>query len=589
MSEFQDADKIINNLKEIGEKYQEVLLHIMQGKISGPLMQIMHGPEIQKIVSEATDKIAQHPESFIQNNIEYGQRFTALLNNTMMRFAGEQAKPLYEHNSKDRRFKYNSWHENLYFDFIRQYYLMSTEWVQQTTSQLALEPKTQQILEFYTRQFTDAFCPTNFPFYNPEVINEALSTKWENISQGLDNFLEDLKNGDGLLNIKTTDKMAFTLGKNIASTKGKVVMQNDLMQLICYEPKEKVHQTPILISPPWINKYYILDLSPDNSLVKWLVDHNFQVFLISWINPDKNLSHKNFEDYVNEGIIAASNFITQTLKVEQISAIGYCIGGTLLASALSVMKSKKMNYINSSTYLATLLDFTHSGEVGLFINEASISAIEQEMTKKGFFDGRYLSGGFSLLRANDLIWSFFVNNYLLGKRPLPFDLLYWNSDPTNLPSAMHSFYLRNMYLENNLTKPGKITMLSEKIDLSKVTTPSFFLAAKDDHITPWRGVFNSMKLLGGEKEFCLSGSGHVAGIINPVNQNKYSYWTKGLGASPDKWISSAKETPGSWWPHWLKWQLKYSGHLLEEKAYNEIKALENAPGEYVKHNILDQH
>lgn len=582
MSEFQDADKIINNLKEIGTKYQEVLFHIMQGKISNPLIQMMSNPAIKKIVSEATDKITKNPESFIQHNIEYGQRFTALLNNTMMRFIGEQDQPLYDYNNKDRRFKHPFWHQNLYFDFVRQYYLMSTEWTQQITHQLALEPKTQQILDFYTRQFTDAFCPTNFPLYNPEVINESLSTKWENISQGLDNFLEDLKSGDGLLNIKTTDRMAFSLGKNIASTKGKIVMQNDLMELICYQPKEKVHQIPILIVPPWINKYYILDLSPENSLVKWLVDNNFQVFLISWINPDKNLAHKNFEDYANEGVIAASKYISDTLKTKQISAIGYCIGGTLLACALSVMKAKKIDYITSSTYLATLLDFTHAGELGLFINEETIAAIEKAMEFKGFFDGRYLSGGFSLLRANDLIWSFFVNNYLLGKRPLPFDLLYWNSDPTNLPAAMHSFYLRNMYLENNLTKPGKISMLDTKIDLSKITIPSFFLAAKDDHITPWRGVFNSMKLLGGEKEFCLSGSGHVAGIINPANQAKYSYLSKGNSESHDKWKLSAKETQGSWWPYWLKWQLQYSGELIEEKTYDKINPLEEAPGNYVK-------
>jgi polyhydroxyalkanoate synthase len=586
MNEFNDADKIINNLKQIGEKYQEAMLRIMQdNNMPTQFINALNQQKMQSIMTEASNKIMEHPEQFIQHNIEYGQRLTTLLNNTMMRFVGEQDLPIYD-NNKDRRFKHPSWHENLYFDFIRQFYLMSTEWLQESTSQISLEPKMQQILEFYTRQFTDAFCPSNFPLYNPEVINESLASKWDNISKGLDNFLEDLKNGHGILDITTTDKMAFKIGKNIASTPGKVVMQNDLMQLIYYEPKKKVHQIPILIIPPWINKYYILDLSPENSLVKWLVDNNFQVFLISWINPDKKLAHKSFEDYASDGIIAASEYITRTLGVPQINAIGYCIGGTLLACALSVMKSKKMDYIASSTYLATLLDFSNAGEVGLFINEDTIALIEQEMSDKGFFDGKYLAGGFSLLRANDLIWSFFISNYLLGKRPLPFDLLYWNSDPTNLPEAMHSFYLRNMYLENNLTKSCKVTMLQEKIDLSSVNIPCFFLAAKDDHITPWRGVYNSMQLLGGEKEFCLTASGHVAGIINPVNQKKYSFWAGSVAESHAKWRASAKESAGSWWPHWLKWQLKYSGDMIEEKSYSKAKAIEAAPGSYVKQTII---
>ncbi len=586
MNEFNDADKIINNLKQIGEKYQEVMLRIMQdNNMPTQFINALNQQKMQSIMTEASNKIIEHPEQFIQHNIEYGQRLTTLLNNTMMRFVGEQDLPIYD-NNKDRRFKHPSWHENLYFDFIRQFYLMSTEWIQETTSQMSLEPKMQQVLEFYTRQFTDAFCPSNFPLYNPEVINESLASKWDNISKGLDNFLEDLKNGRGLLDITTTDKMAFKIGQNIASTPGKVIMQNDLMQLIYYEPKKKVHQIPILITPPWINKYYILDLSPENSLVKWLVDNNFQVFLISWINPDKSLAHKSFEDYASDGIIAASEYITKTLAVPQINTIGYCIGGTLLACASSVMKSKKMDYIASSTYLATLLDFSNAGEVGLFINEDTIALIEQEMSDKGFFDGKYLAGGFSLLRANDLIWSFFISNYLLGKRPLPFDLLYWNSDPTNLPEAMHSFYLRNMYLENNLTKSCKVTMLQEKIDLSSVNIPCFFLAAKDDHITPWRGVYNSMQLLGGEKEFCLTASGHVAGIINPVNQKKYSFWAGSIAESHAKWRASAKESVGSWWPHWLKWQLKYSGDMIEEKSYSKTKAIEAAPGSYVKQTII---
>lgn len=581
MSEFEDTDKLIANIKEIGAKYQEAILRLMNSRIPENLMNNLGSSNINSITKQVTDKIIDDPQKFIDTNIEYGQRFAALVNNTMKRFIGEEVDPIYNSTEKDRRFKDPAWHQNLYFDFIKQFYIMSSQWISDSAKKLELEPKTQQILEFYTRQFTDAFCPSNFPFYNPEVIKESLATKWDNISQGLDNFIQDLKNCDGMLNIQTTDKMAFKLGENIASTEGKIVFQNDLMQLICYKPKSKVRKIPILIIPPWINKYYILDLSPENSFVKWLVDNDFQVFLISWVNPGKDLSHKNFEDYANEGIIEASEYIRSSLGVDKISAVGYCIGGTLLASTLSIMKSKKMDYINSATFLTTLLDFSNSGEVGLFINEDTISAIEKEMEEKGFFDGRYLANSFSILRANDLIWSFFVNNYLLGKRPLPFDLLYWNSDSANMPAKMHSFYLRNMYLENNLAKPETVTMLGEKINLDKIDVPSFSLAAKEDHIAPWRGVYESAKLLGGEKEFCLSASGHVAGVVNPPNQNKYSYWIGGKKGDADIWLASAKQTQGSWWIHWLSWQNKYSGEIIEQKSYNSLKAIEKAPGSYV--------
>ncbi|MBP7190218.1 MAG: class I poly(R)-hydroxyalkanoic acid synthase [Rickettsiaceae bacterium] len=581
MSEFKDADKLIANIKEIGTKYQEAILRLMNSRIPQNMMNNFGSGNINSLAKEVADKIIDDPQKFIDTNIEYGHKFAALVNNTMKRFIGEETEPIYNSSPRDRRFKDPLWHQNLYFDFIKQFYIMSSHWISESTKKLELEPKTQQILEFYTRQFTDAFCPSNFPFYNPEVIKESLSTKWENISQGLDNFIEDLKNCDGILNIKTTDKMAFKLGENIASTEGKVVMQNDLMQLICYKPKAKARQIPILITPPWINKYYILDLSPENSFVKWLVDNDFQVFLISWVNPKENLSHKNFEDYASEGIIAACEYIRSSLNVKDISTIGYCIGGTLLACALSIMKTKKMDYINSATFLTTLLDFSNSGEVGIFVNEESVSAIEKEMDEKGFFDGRYLAHSFSMLRANDLIWSFFVNNYLLGKRPLPFDLLYWNSDPTNLPAKMHSFYLRNMYLENNLTKAGKVTMLGEKIELKNVEVPSFSLAAKEDHIAPWRGAFESAKLLGGKKEFCLSASGHVAGVVNPPNQNKYSYWTSQENEDSDTWLASATQHEGSWWKHWLEWQSKYSGEKIQQENYNSLKAIEKAPGSYV--------
>lgn len=586
MTDFEDTDTLIHNMDRISKKYQEAMLYIMQGKAKDHFTRAINSNKMDNVLKEVTDKILQNPEKFIDHNIEYGQKFASLVNNTMMRFVGENIDPLYSFNNKDKRFKDSSWKENLYFDFIRQFYLMSTEWTLESAKKLDLDHKVQKILTFYARQFTDALCPANFPIYNPEVIKESIATKWENIAIGFDNFLEDLKNADGFLNINTTDKISFELGKNIASTEGKVVFENDLMQLICYKPKKNIYQVPILIVPPWINKYYILDLSRENSLVRWLVDNNFQVFLISWVNPDAKLSNKNFEDYGSEGILAALEYIKTHTRAPNVNAIGYCIGGTLLASVMSFLKSKKDDYISSCTYITTLLDFENGGEVGLFINEESIKIIEDEIAEQGYFDGRYIANSFSLLRANDLIWSFFVNNYLLGRRPLPFDLLYWNSDPTHLPSKMYSFYLRNMYLENNLSKAGVVDFLGDKIDLSSVNTPSFFLGAKEDHIAPWQSVFDSMNLLGGEKEFCLSASGHVAGVVNPVTQNKYSYWTNNKHySSSEEWFASSSNHQGSWWPYFLMWQKQYSGPLIEENIYESLRAIEKAPGRYVKVRI----
>ncbi len=578
-----DGEKIINNLAKIGEKYQEVLLYMMQHNSSSSFQKILSPERMKVLATQALDRMMSDPEKFINVNLEYAAKFTALLTNTVTRFAGEETVALYSSDKRDRRFKDPAWQENAYFDFIKQFYLMSSEWMQKQTEQLALEPRAQRSIEFYTKQFMDAFCPSNFPFYNPEVVKESLSTKWENIVQGMNNLLQDLSDSDGMFNINTTDKMAFKIGQNIAATKGKVVMQNDLMQLICYKPQDVVHATPILVIPPWINKYYILDLSQENSFVKYLVDQNFQVFLVSWVNPDKSLAHKDFEDYAKEGIVDVCKYICKDLKFKNVNAVGYCIGGTLLATTLSYMESKKIRYIKSATYLTTLLDFGDPGEIGLFIDEDLVETIESEIREVGYLDGRYLANSFSILRANDLIWSFVVNNYLLGRRPLPFDLLYWNSDPSNLPAAMYSFYLRNMYLQNNLTKPGHVEILSAKIDLSKVNIPSFFVGAKDDHIAPWRSAYTSMQLFSGEKKFCLSNSGHVAGVVNPPKQGKYSYWTsEDAPASCDEWLASSRESMGSWWPYWLEWQKGYSGELIKESGYQSLKMLELAPGSYVK-------
>jgi len=577
-------ENILENFKNIADKYQAILGQLMNYKNTAPAGSVFSQEKMQEIVSGLLDKMQERPEQFAKLNMEYSERLGVLITNTLMKFIGEEVPSIFSPSKGDKRFKDPAWDENIYFNFLKQFYLMSSELILNHVSSLELEPQSQRMVEFLVKQFTGAFCPSNFALSNPEVFKESMSTGWQNIAQGLENFLSDLKQSDGVFNINTVDKLSFKIGQNIAATPGKVVFQNELMQLIAYTPKLDTYSIPILIVPPCINKYYILDLSPENSFVKWLVDNNFQVFLISWVNPDKHLADKDFEDYIKDGIIASCNFIRDVAGYPQMNAIGYCIGGTMLGAALSYMSKMKMNHIISASFFATLFDFTEPGDIGLFINEETLKATEEETVYRGYFDGKYLAQSFSLLRANDLIWSFFVNNYLLGRRPLPFDLLYWNSDPTNLPAKMYSFYIRNMYIDNRLAKPGGIRISGEEIDLSKIKIPSFFLSCKDDHITLWKPTYKGMQILGGEKIFCLTSSGHVAGVINPPQNRKYSYWAYGdTNLNADEYLEQSKETPGSWWEFWKEWAKKKSGKMSDNVSiYNKLPKIESAPGSYVK-------
>lgn len=579
------SDEIIHNLKQVSDKYQEVILYLMQGKGNIIPPSLVDVDKNRVILSTISEQLISNPEKFLQLNVEYIEKFQNLVINSVEKFSGKHTNPLYSPESKDRRFRDTAWEENVYFNFVQQFYLMSSEWLQKNIEQYDLTPDLRQHLGFMTKQFIDAFSPSNFAIYNPKVFSETLETGGKNLIQGLENLLIDIKSSGDILNIKTTDKNAFHLGKNIAATKGKVVFQNQLVQLICYEPKETVYSIPLLIIPPCINKYYILDLSKHNSMVSYLVENNFQVFMISWVNPDEKLSNKTYEDYLQEGILEPCEYIL-SLGYKNINCAGYCIGGTFLATVMAYLKAKNINYINSASFLTTLLDYTNPGEVGIFINESSIGMIEQEMNAKGYFDGRYLSNSFSLLRANDLVWSFFVNNYLLGKTPMPFDLLYWNADPTNLPAKMHSYYLRNMYLNNLLKKPGGISLLGTKIDISKINCNSFFLASIDDHIAPWRSVYEGLSLVSGNKVFCLTNSGHVAGVVNPPSKSKYHYKTnEDLSVTSEQWYINAEEHQGSWWPYWLVWLKNNSNKEITSIEYAKLKSIEDAPGNYVRKRI----
>lgn len=580
-----NSDEIINNVKKLSEKYQEIMLYFMQGKGNILPPSLFDADKNRDILTSVCKQFTENPEKFWQINTQYAEKFQGLVSNSVAKFVGSKAAPIFAPLDKDKRFKDVVWQDNTYFDFIKQFYLMSSEWLQKNVEQYELIPELKKHLEFTTKQFIDAFSPSNFAFYNPLVLRETLESGGQNLVKGVENFLEDIKSSGDILNIRTTDKSAFKLGSNIATSRGKVVIQNQLMQLICYEPKKQTYAIPILIIPPCINKYYILDLSPYNSMVAFLIENNFQVFMVSWVNPDAALANKSFEDYIQDGILEPCEYIMK-LGYKKINCLGYCIGGTFLATAMAYLKAKNLDYINSATFLTTLLDYEHPGEVGIFINEASIAGIEQEMDAKGYFDGRYLSNSFSLLRANDLVWSFFVNNYLLGKTPLPFDLLYWNADPTNLPSKMHSYYLRNMYLNNLLKEAGKLSIFGIPIDLGKIDCNSFFLAANQDHIAPWRSVYDSIKLLNGQKTFCLTNSGHVAGVVNPPIASKYNYKTNDdLSLNSESWFIKAAENQGSWWPYWLGWLKDNSKKITKSIDYQKLEYIELAPGGYVSKSI----
>jgi polyhydroxyalkanoate synthase len=448
-----------------------------------------------------------------------------------------------------------------------------------------VDPHTARKLDFYTRQFVDALAPTNFVMTNPEVLRATLDSRGENLLNGLKNLLDDLERGKGRLAISMTDTAAFRIGENIAVTPGKLVFQNELIQLIQYEPAtETVKRRPLLIIPPWINKFYILDLRPDNSFIRWAVGQGHSVFVISWVNPDERLAAETFADYMLKGPLAALGAIEQATGEREANVIGYCLGGTLLGCTLAYLAAKRDRRIKSATFFVTMLDFAEAGELSVFIDEEQLNSLEERMEKRGYLEGRDMATTFNMLRANDLIWSFVVNNYLLGKQPLPFDLLYWNADSTRMPAAMHSFYLRNMYQRNLLAKPGGISLAGVPIDLGKVRTPAFLLSTQEDHIAPWRSTYAATRLFKGPVKFVLSASGHIAGVINPPG-GKYGHWENDENPpTPEEWLAGATRHPDSWWPLWQRWVAQYAGGEVAARhpGDGKLKPIEDAPGSYVK-------
>ena len=580
-----DPSAVSRSMADIAERSQRIVSEWLKRQGTG---EIATDPlNIGRAFMEMTTRLIANPAHLMQAQLGFWQDYVTLWQNTTRRIMGIDAEPVIKNAPADKRFRDDAWKDNEVFDFIKQSYLLSARFVQDVVTHVdGLDPKTAQKVDFYARQFVDAMSPSNFLLTNPEVLRKTAESGGETLLKGLSNLLGDLERGNGQLSIKMVDTDAFDVGGNIGVSPGKVVYQNDLMQLIQYNPTtEKVLKRPLLIGPPWINKFYILDLRPKNSFVRWAVSQGHTVFVISWVNPDENLAQKGFEDYMKEGYLAALDAIEQATGERDVNAIGYCLGGTLLASTLAYMAEKGDDRIKTATFFVTMMDFAEAGELGVFIDEEQLQALEDKMTKRGYLDGAEMATTFNMLRANDLIWSFVVNNYLMGNDPFPFDLLYWNADSTRMPARMHSFYLRNMYQANLLAKPNGIELDGVKIDLSKVKTPAYFLSTREDHIAPWKSTYKGTHLLGGKNRFVLAASGHIAGVVNPPDGGKYGHWINTeLPAEPEGWFASATEMAGSWWPDWQRWILSSSKAQVPARVPGDGKlpAGEDAPGNYVK-------
>ncbi len=587
-----DAGAFAKNMIRVGEQSQQLLSDFFKRQLSAgkePIDPLNIAEPFMALVKA----MSAHPTAIMDAQFELWRGFLGLWESTARKILGGEAEPVVAPKPGDKRFKDKDWQENQIFDFIKQSYLLTANWMQDTVAKVeGIDDDTKKRVNFYTKQFADAIAPTNFILTNPEVLRATLQSNGDNLVKGLDNLLEDIERGKGQLSIRQSAD-AFKIGENIATTPGKVIFRNELLELLQFEPTTaEVYERPLLIFPPWINKFYILDLRPENSFIKWLVGQGYTVFVASWVNPDRRLAQRTFADYMREGIFAALDAVEQATGVKDPNVVGYCIGGTLLTAALGYMAARNDTRIHSATFWAAQADFSEAGDLTVFVDEAQLESLQQQMENSGgVLEGSKMATTFNMLRANDLIWSFVINNYMLGKQPMPFDLLYWNSDTTRMPEKTHLFYLRECYKENNLAR-GKMVLDNVRIDLSKVTVPVYLQSAKEDHIAPYRSIFKTTKLFKGPIRYILAGSGHIAGVINAPVAKKYQYWTNDaydgdLKPYPKKvedWIAGAKEHPGSWWPDWDKWLSSRSGGKIRARKPGDGKlhALGNAPGAYVK-------
>jgi len=541
--------------------------------------------EANEMLQSLTAGVMHDADQLQQLNKRYAEMWGRLWSNMLKRATGQEAEPVVVPEKGDRRFQAAEWKEIPYFDFLRQSYLLNARWLSDLAEAAKLEPHSKKKLKFFTRQIVDAMCPANFPASNPEALKLAMETGGQSFAKGYRNLVDDLEKG----RISMVDESAFEVGENLAKTPGSVIFQNEIFQLIHYRPTaEKVREVPFLIIPPFINKYYILDLQPDNSFVKYAVDQGFNTFLVSWRNIPAELGSLSWDDYLEQAVFKSLEVVLDVTRADKANMLGFCVGGTLLSSALAVMAARGDKRVNSLTLLTTMLDFSDVGEIGVYLDEAYVEKRDVDFAEGGVVRGSELASTFASLRANELVWSYVVNNYLKGKTPEAFDLLYWNSDGSHLPGKLYAWYVRNMYFENNLRVPNKLTALGIPLNLRSIKVPTFALAAREDHIVPWHSAYISARLLGSEEiEFVLAASGHIAGVINPASKNRRNYWV-GEGKLPEtheEWLANAKQVPGSWWPRWSEWLVKRSGgevaapKKLGNRTYTE---LEPAPGSYVR-------
>ncbi len=585
---IQDPEQLTANLLKVVREGSRALTTYLEknGNQSGPFSAISEVNQAGKALGNVVQSWLGDPVGLTEAQSNLMRDYVELWGRSVQRILGKDVKPVAEPAPGDNRFQDPEWSENPFFDFCKQAYLLTSRWAEDVVEDTpGIDAHEKRQAEFYIHQIASALSPSNFIFTNPEIIRETLASNGENLAKGMEHLANDLAKTSELFKISQTDVEAFKVGENLAITPGKIVYQNDIFQLIQYKPAtESVYEIPLLIVPPWINKYYILDLVPEKSFIAWAVSRGFTVFTISWVNPDERLADKSFEDYMTEGLLAAVDAVIKTTGVRQINALGYCVGGTLLATGLAYMAATKDKRLKSATFLAAQTDFKAAGDLLVFIDDSQLKALEEMMAERGYLDGSRMAAVFNALRPRDLIWPYVVNNYLLGKTPFPFDLLYWNQDSTRMPAANHSFYLREFYQKNSLAK-GKLKICGKKLDLSEVKIPIYELATRDDHIAPARSVFAGASLFGGPMKYVLSGSGHIAGVVNPPDKKKYQYWTnRNKSGSFDDWLGSATEHKGSWWPDWAKWLQAKSGKMIEPRnpAKGKLKPIENAPGSYVR-------
>jgi polyhydroxyalkanoate synthase len=579
------AKNLARAVEEGGKAMAAYLKPREEGRADGEF--VTDVADVARTLGQVAEYWLAEPQRALELQSRLGRAYLDLWAHAAKRLAGEKPQPVAKPDPRDKRFADPEWSNNQFFDFLKQAYLVSVQWADRMVKDAGgLDPLTAQKAEFYMRQIVNAVAPSNFVLTNPELMRETFSSNAENLVRGMRMLAEDIAAGGGDLKIRQSDLSTFEVGRNLAVTPGKVIFENDLMQLIQYAPATKsVLKPPVLIVPPWINKYYVLDLTPDKSFIKWCVDRGLTVFLISWVNPDKRLADKGFEDYVREGPLAALDAIKKATGENKVHIIGYCVGGTLLAVTLAQMAARRDQRVLSATFFASQVDFTHAGDLKVFAGEEQIASLERHMAERGYLEGRKMTNAFNLLRSNDLIWPYVINTYFKGKAPVPFDLLYWNADATRMPAANHSFYLRNCYLQNKLSK-GEMTIGGKKLDLKKIKVPVYNLATREDHIAPAKSVLLGSKFFGGPVKFVLSGSGHIAGVVNPPDKKKYQYWTgpKPVGTDLAKWLATAKEHSGSWWGDWLAWLKQHDTREVKARAPGggKLKPIEDAPGSYVK-------